>query len=307
MSGGGDSWSVADLRYVRLMRVPMRGAGTVNVVEPVMEQRVGLATVPLGRFVHRYRFYSYTGFPVGVSHAVPSRHLTVMISLGDPITVVGSRPESFLAFAAGLQTASAKVVDQGVGCGVAIDLTPAGARALLGLPASVIAGQVVDLGQIWGARAGELGDRLANAAGWNARLVVLDRFLLRTLSEAADPLGAVSAAWDHLVASAGNTPVGVVAGRVGLSRRHLSGQFRAEYGVSPKQAGRVFRFERAANLLRRPRCPSLAETATSCGFFDQAHLAREWQALAGMTPTEWLATESKDPVDETSDRLSPVV
>jgi AraC-like DNA-binding protein len=60
----------------------------------------------------------------------------------------------------------------------------------------------------------------------------------------------------------------------------------------------VFRFEGAANLLMGPRCPSLADTAASCGFFDQAHLTREWQALAGMTPTVWLATESKDPVDE---------
>jgi AraC-like DNA-binding protein len=272
--------------------------GSVDVMERVMEQRVGSAAEQLGRFVHRYRFYSYEGCPVGVSHAVPSRHLTVMISLGDPITVLGSQPESFRAFAAGLQTAPSRVADHGVGRGVAIDLTPAGARALLGMPASVIAGQVVDLDQIWGSRAGELADKLATAAGWNARLVVLDRFLLHGLSEAAGPVGAVSSAWDQLVASAGTTRIGVLADCVGLSRRHLSGQFRAEYGLSPKQAGRVFRFERAANLLMRPLCPSLADTAATCGFFDQAHLTREWQALAGMTPTEWLATESKDPVDE---------
>lgn len=263
-----------------------------------MEQRVGLAAGQLGRFVHRYRFYSYSGFPVGVSHAVPSRHLTVMISLGDPITLCGSQSGSFGSFAAGLQTSPSKVVDHGAGRGVAIDVTPAGARALLGLPASAIAGQVVDLGQLWGSRAGELVERLASADGWNARLVVLDRFLLHGLSEAADPHGAVASAWDQLAASAGMARVGVLAERVGLSRRHLSGQFRAEYGVSPKQAGRVFRFERAANLLVGPVCPSLADTAASCGFFDQAHLTREWQALAGMTPTEWLATESKDPVDE---------
>jgi AraC-like DNA-binding protein len=263
-----------------------------------MEQRVGSATGQLGGLVHRYRFYSYEGFPVGVSHAVPSRHLTVMISLGDPITVLGSQPESFRAFAAGLQTAPSKVADHGVGCGVAIDLTPAGARALLGLPASAIAGQIVDLGQLWGLRAGELAERLASAAGWNDRMVVLDRFLLHGLSEAAEPLDAVSTTWDQLVASAGSARVTTLADCVGLSRRHLSGQFRAEYGLSPKQAGRVFRFERAANLLIGPQCPSLADTAATCGFFDQAHLTKEWQALAGMTPTEWRATESKDPVDE---------
>jgi hypothetical protein len=141
----------------------------VDGVEGVMEQRVGSAAGPLGRFVHRYRFYSYEGFPVGVSHAVPSRHLTVMISLGDPITVLSSQPESFRAFAAGLQTAPSMVADHGAGRGVAIDLRPAGARALLGMPASAIAGQVVDLGQIWGSRAGELAERLATAAGWKAR------------------------------------------------------------------------------------------------------------------------------------------
>jgi AraC-like DNA-binding protein len=203
--------------------------GSVDVVEPVMEQRVGSAAEQLGRFVHRYRSYSYEGFPVGVSHAVPSRHLTVMISLGDPITVLGLQAESFRAFAAGLQTGPSKVADHGVGRGV----------------------------------------------------VVLDQFLLNGLYEAADPLSTVSAAWDHLVVSASTAQVGVLADCVGLSRRHLSGRFGAEYGLSPKQAGRVFRFERAANLLMGPRCPSLADTAASCGFFDQAHLTREWQALAG--------------------------
>jgi hypothetical protein len=69
--------------------------GSVDVVEPVMEQRVGSAAERLARFVHRYRFCSYEGFPVGVSHAVPSRQLTVMISLGDPITVLGLQAESF--------------------------------------------------------------------------------------------------------------------------------------------------------------------------------------------------------------------
>lgn len=264
-----------------------------------MEQRVGWTAGQLRAFVHRYRFYSYAGFPVGVSHAVPSRHVTVMLSLGDAITVEGrSQPESFRAFAAGLQTAAAKVTDRGAGCGVGIDLTPRGARALLGLPASAIAGQVVDLDQIWGPRASELADRLTSVTGWSARVAVLDRFLIGVMSEPAGPLGAVARAWDVLVGTAGTVRVGPLADSVGLSRRHLSGRFIAEYGLSPKQAARVFRFERAVNLLDEPGHPSLANTAAVCGFFDQAHLARDWQALTGMTPTEWLATESKDPHDD---------
>ena len=263
-----------------------------------MEQLVCAPSVQLQTFVHRYRWYSYAGFPVGISHAVPSRHLTVMISLSDPITIAGgSQPESFRSFAAGLQVAPAKVIDHGFGCGVGIDLTPAGARALLGFPASAIAGEVIELDHVWGARARELAERLTIAADWKGRVALLDWFLLSTLSEPAGPIVAVSEAWAQLVASAGTVRISSLADHVGLSRRYLSGQFIAEYGLSPKQSARVLRFERAVGLLDLPRRRSLAETAVMCGFFDQAHLASEWQTLAGMTPTEWLATESKDPHD----------
>ena len=36
---------------------------------------------------------------------------------------------------------------------------------------------------------------------------------------------------------------------------------------------------------------SLATIAADCGYADQAHMAREWRALAGASPTQWLADE----------------
>jgi AraC-like DNA-binding protein len=35
----------------------------------------------------------------------------------------------------------------------------------------------------------------------------------------------------------------------------------------------------------------LADLAADCGYFDQAHLAREFRALAGCPPSQWLAEE----------------
>ncbi|HLF10100.1 MAG TPA: hypothetical protein VJA26_02710, partial [Gammaproteobacteria bacterium] len=37
--------------------------------------------------------------------------------------------------------------------------------------------------------------------------------------------------------------------------------------------------------------PSLAEVAFMCGYQDQAHMTREWNALAGSTPRAWIASE----------------
>lgn len=51
----------------------------------------------------------------------------------------------------------------------------------------------------------------------------------------------------------------------------------------------MLRFERACWLMRR-RC-GLAEVAAASGYYDQAHLSREWHALAGCAPQAWIAAE----------------
>ena len=62
-------------------------------------------------------------------------------------------------------------------------------------------------------------------------------------------------------------------------------------GLPPKVLARVLRFERARRLLQRPDRPALADVAAVCGFYDQAHLNRDWRELAGCSPTTWLAEE----------------
>ena len=92
-----------------------------------------------------------------------------------------------------------------------------------------------------------------------------------------------------------------LAGEVGWSRRHLTERFSAEYGVGPKAMARVLRFERARWMLVQPDRPSLATVAATCGYADQAHMTRDWRALAEATPGAWLRDEELpfvvDPVD----------
>jgi AraC-like DNA-binding protein len=93
----------------------------------------------------------------------------------------------------------------------------------------------------------------------------------------------------------GQLPVAALAAETGWSDRHLRSRFRAETGLTPKAAARLIRFGRARRLLlRRQRAgtgASLAELAAECGYYDQAHLDREFRGLAGCPPTTWLAEE----------------
>ena len=84
--------------------------------------------------------------------------------------------------------------------------------------------------------------------------------------------------------------IGALAAEVGWSRQHLGRRFTDEFGLSPKSAARVMRFDRARHALAaRPTTTSIAEVAAACGYYDQAHLNREFAELARCTPTELLA------------------
>ena len=87
-------------------------------------------------------------------------------------------------------------------------------------------------------------------------------------------------AWRELCRTGGRTGVAALTAATGWSHRHLATRFRQQVGLSPKAFGRVLRFQRAVDLLRAPAPPALAEIAASCGYFDQAHLNRDFRELA---------------------------
>jgi AraC-like DNA-binding protein len=112
----------------------------------------------------------------------------------------------------------------------------------------------------------------------------------------------VSWAWHELLREGGGIRVSELAAGTGWSERHLTSRFRAEIGLAPKAAARVIRFDRTRKLLVRNLTRAaandggylLADLAADCGYFDQAHLAREFRALAGCPPSQWLAEEFRN-------------
>jgi len=100
-------------------------------------------------------------------------------------------------------------------------------------------------------------------------------------------------------------PVEELARTIGWTRQHFARRFAAEYGLSPKLAARVVRFDRAQRMLRTPFL-STAQVAAACGYFDQAHLTRDFVELAGCPPGRFIASEDLPSFqDETADGERP--
>ncbi|MGH3697384.1 MAG: helix-turn-helix domain-containing protein [Pseudonocardiaceae bacterium] len=264
--------------------------------EPLMEMVAGRPRAGLAALVAGYTGYRMQGAPPGVHRGLPSRHLTFIVTL-DGTVDLASMPDpaqpsaSFTTLAGGLHASPALISHDGHQHGIQLGLTPLGARVLLGLPAGELAGTVVDLDTLLGSAAGELVERLRSARTWTDRFLELDSLLARIARQRDGPAPELGWAWRRLTTSHGRIEVATLAQEVGWSRRHLSARFRREFGLPPKVAGRVMRFEIAHRLLRAPHRPGLAEVAARAGFYDQAHLHREWRELAGCTPSRWLAEE----------------
>lgn len=265
---------------------------------------------PLRRYVAWYTGYRQRGVPPARHRGLPSPYLTLIFTLDEPLSIEahpdpGQPPGEFGALLGGLHSAPALIRHEGAQSGLQLALRPPGVRALLGLPAGELAGTDVPAEAVLGGVCAELRDRVRTAAGWPERFAILDEILLRQLitgGEAAAVAPEVLWAWRRLLRAGGSVRVGDLAAETGWSGRHLASRFRAEIGLTPKAAARVIRFDRARQALlghvrtraRRDGGYQLADLAADTGYFDQAHLAREFRALAGVPPSQWLAEEFRN-------------
>ena len=212
--------------------------------------------------------------------ATPGTTVTLIVNLDNAF---GGYPRAFVA---GL-TDTHGIVDQAgaIHC-LDLKLTPLGAYTLLGVPMHELVNRVVDLTDILpGAR--DLADRLAgNPAG---RFNLLDAFLLDAAGRGPRPAPEVAWALRVLTGTHGAVSVGALAEEIGWSRRHLVAKFRQQVGLPPKTMARIIRF---GHLLRRVRTAGPArwiQLAAECGYYDQAHMNRDFREFAGTTPTEFRA------------------
>ena len=157
-------------------------------------------------------------------------------------------------------------------------------EAVLGVPASAIAGRIVALEDLWGdAATRRLCDRLADARDTVDAAAILESAIAERLAIADGRRARAQlalAAADRLTSA----NVNAVAVDLGVSERHLRRVFRETVGVSPKAFAKLTRFHRALRAAREDARASWASIAAAAGYYDQAHLIAEFRAIAGVTP-----------------------
>ncbi|EEF62032.1 helix-turn-helix domain-containing protein [Pedosphaera parvula] len=260
-------------------------------------QYVSIApTPPLAEFIERFWY----------SSDAPT-HQKVRIVPSGTIELVFNLDEDDLGFYDTEQSGSCKGFSGAVFSGaharplfvdtrehvMGVHFKPGGAFRFLGVPASELADTHVDLEVLWGRSTKDLREQLCAAANPAGRFRLLERALVARLENTLEEHRAVRAALNIFGRDAGEARTRDLAAHLGLSQRHFIKVFSNQVGVTPKQFGRVQRFQRALDLTRSSSTPDWADIAAACGYFDQSHLIHDFQTLSGLSPTEFLRQRSE--------------
>ncbi|MGW7686367.1 helix-turn-helix domain-containing protein [Kribbella sp. NPDC054772] len=162
-----------------------------------------------------------------------------------------------------------------------------GLAPFLPMPAAELCDRPVTIEEVWGRPAiAELRDRLATADGPHAMLRLLEKELVRRLSETIG-LGLVRRTSSVIAATGGAVAIGDVSMAAGVSNTYLAQRFKEHIGVTPKRLARTYRF--AATLLAIDFAQPIdwGDVAARAGFFDQAHFGHEFRTFTGLTPTRY--------------------
>jgi AraC-like DNA-binding protein len=257
------------------------------------------AAPSLRRFVGRYWGYrARPGIPERRRESL-SADVVLILGLDTELGVVdrrqpGERAPRYRSFVGGPDDACPVIEHDGEMAGVQVDLTPLAARMIFREPMHGLAREIVRLEDLLGPDAGRLEERLHAATSWNERFDLVEDVLARRLDAATPPPADVEWAWRRLNATHGQLTVTELAAELRCSRKHLASRFREHVGLPPKLVARMLRFRRAADLLlERPEL-SLADVAFACGYYDQAHLDRDFRDFAQTTPTAYAVTSVQD-------------
>lgn len=167
---------------------------------------------------------------------------------------------------------------------------PGGTSPFLRVPMNELADRIAELGSLSSELERELLIVSEDLLSMRERTSAIESVLMARLLRGSFRSSAIKLA-ARIVESAGRVSVDQLATAAGISSRQLERRFLREIGIGPKLLGRILRFQQVFRAVERVDS-AWASIAVECGYYDQAHLIRDFTQFAGQTPAVLLAERS---------------
>jgi AraC-like DNA-binding protein len=249
------------------------------------------AAPPLDAFVESFWFLRGALAVEEEQVVVPDGRIELVLHLGEPFSLIGEdgvARKQQTALVGGQLTSPIRLRSRGAVDVIGIRFRPATASALLPLSLGELTGQVTPLGAVHArlttALLGAASTTTAIPRRVEAMTRVLERFVV------APPPRTVIAAARALDQP---TPPSItsLSRELRVTARTLERHLLHHVGLTPKMFHRVLRFRRAFRLLERMPPGRWDRAALAAGYFDQAHMIRDFKEFAGAPPSTFFRTD----------------
>ncbi len=129
--------------------------------------------------------------------------------------------------------------------------------------------------------------QLQGASGWAEMVPFADHCLCELAAGKPGP-DQVAQAARKLRELHGQAGIHDLASEAGVSLRHFQRRFKAQTGLNPKLYARVCRISHAVHRKQIEPALSWTEVAFEAGYADQSHFIRDFKALTGVLPRNFL-------------------
>lgn len=153
--------------------------------------------------------------------------------------------------------------------------------------ASALTDQTIALCQTWGAEGAAWAHQLSAQPTAAQACSVAEAYLLTRGLRISPARAALRDLVERMASEHTLLRVAQAAQLAGCTVRTLERRFRQHVGVSPTWVIRRYRLLEAVEQLQQGSACCLADLAAALGYFDQAHLARDFQALLGVSPSRF--------------------
>lgn len=172
---------------------------------------------------------------------------------------------------------------------------PYGMSSLLGIPASELSNQIVELDLILGTASRDLYYQLSDSTDVQSSRQQLDHFFKILLKQAMDrPQPLITAATQWIIQRNGCFTARELMQFTGYEQRQLERKFKEIIGVSPQKMGSIVRLHHFLKEVQQPQYKhGMTPAVYEAGYYDQAHLIREFRKLTGLTPSLYLKQQNR--------------
>lgn len=153
--------------------------------------------------------------------------------------------------------------------------------------------RIVSVGDLWGNKAIQLEETLRELRNNADRVNCIEKFLIDCFKKYHKT---EIVKWDNVISQLHNDSQSILISdlseSVNMSYRNFERNFKYKFGITPKRFARISRLEKTVKSIIRSHSISSKSIFLDFGYYDQSHFVKEFRALSGTLPKQYLQNES---------------